>query len=266
MNLSAQDFDYVRQLKRSDSSNRIDDGKEYLVLARLGPVAAGEGFDNVGELLEAIRRGDRRLRAEAVEAMTINETSFFRDPHIYATLRSHILPELFARSPHLRIWSAAAATGQEPYSVALMIADDFPQAGTPQVLGTDLSRRALARAESGEFTQLEVNRGLPARSLVRHFTQSGRTWRIDEKLRRQVRFQYLNLAGPWPQLPAQDLILLRNVLIYFDEATRQHVFARAAQQLRPGGFLVLGSSEALPVGSAPVERVMLGRTLCYRAA
>ena len=120
---------------------------------------------------------------------------------------------------------AAAATGQEPYSVALMIADDFPR---PEPAGARDRPQPPGAGPGGvsEFTQLEVNRGLPARSLVRHFTQSGRTWRIDEKLRRQVRFQYLNLAGPWPQLPAQDLILLRNVLIYFDEATRQRLRPR----------------------------------------
>lgn len=265
MTLGPHDFAYVQELMRRDAANTLDDGKEYLVLARLGPLAADQGHASVAELLNAVRGGDRRLRDEVVDAMTINETSFFRDAHVFGALRSQILPELLASTPRLRIWSAAAATGQEPYSLAMMMADDLPQAAPPSILATDLSRRSLRRAEVGSYTQLEVNRGLPARSLVRHFTQIGREWRISPKLRERVACHRLNLAAPLGQIPQQDLILLRNVLIYFDHATRRRVFTQVVQRLRPGGYLVLGSSEMLPADSALVERVTHGRTLCYRA-
>jgi chemotaxis protein methyltransferase CheR len=265
MTLSAGDFAYVRDLMQTDSANRIDDGKEYLVAARLAPVASDHGFESLTALLAAVRRGDRALRDEVVEAMTINETSFFRDAHIFATLRTAIIPELLTASPRLRIWSAAAATGQEPYSLAMMMADDFPSALPPAILATDYSSRALQRGRAGRYTQLEVNRGLPARSLVRHFTQDGRDWQIDPRLRGQVTFRRLNLALPLASVGPQDLVLLRNVLIYFDDATRAQVVERVVDRLRPGGYLVLGSAEVLLGNSAPIERVTLGRTLCYRA-
>jgi chemotaxis protein methyltransferase CheR len=164
------------------------------------------------------------------------------------------------------MWSAAAATGQEAYSLAILMADEFPDAPSPAILATDVSRGALQRARDGTYTQLEVNRGLPARSLVRHFTQQGRMWQIKPALHRTVRCEYLNLSQPWPRLPAMDVIMLRNVLIYLDEAARASVLQRAIEVLAPGGYLILGSAETLLVRSDRVDRVEVGRTICFRAS
>lgn len=259
-------MEYLRILLRRQSANRLEDGKEYLVLARLGPVATRANLASVSDLLAAVRAGNQLLRSEVVEAMTINETSFFRDTHPFTALRDGIIPDLLAARPRsLNIWCAAASTGQEPYSLAMLMYDDFPQAPPPRILATDLNRTVLAKAQDGDYTQLEVNRGLPAKALVAHFTQHGRAWRIDGRFRRMVTFRALNLADPWPAMPPFDLILLRNVLIYFDEATRADVTARALRALRPGGYLMLGSAETSLAASGLAERVVIGRTLCFRA-
>jgi chemotaxis protein methyltransferase CheR len=255
----------LQDLLRTTIANRLDDDKHYLASARLGPVAQANGLADVASLLQRARQGDFAVRDQIIEAMTINETSFFRDLHPFRALADHILPELVAqRTRPLRMWSAAAATGQEAYSLALIMAENFP--GHPAtILGTDVSETALERAKSGTYSQFEVNRGLPARLLVRHFTQNGRSWEISPQLRRSVRFERLNLSQPWPISPAMDVIMLRNVLIYFDQATRAAVLNRIVATLAPGGYLILGSAENLMMPAEALERVELGRSMCFRA-
>lgn len=224
------------------------------------------GHDSIGELLRAARAGNRLVQDHVVEAMTINETSFFRDTHPFRALSGHILPELLSAGARpLRMWSAAASTGQEAYSLAMLVSDDFAKAPAPSILATDVAQSVLNRARSASYSQLEVNRGLPARSLVRHFEQDGRVWRVKKHITAMVRFQQLNLGGPWPALPAMDLILLRNVLLYFDQHTRTTVIERAAATLRPGGYLILGSAETVMVRSPALERLVIGQTVCFRA-
>jgi chemotaxis protein methyltransferase CheR len=265
--LSNADYEYLRILLRQHSSNRLDDGKDYLISSRLEPVARAHGFASIPALLAVARRGASEVIVDIVEAMTINETSFFRDAPMFATLRSEIVPELLTESATpLRMWSAASASGQEAYSLAMMMTDDFPRAPAPRILATDINTNVLGRAKAGSFSQLEVNRGLPARALVRHFTQSGRDWVISDELRRMVTFRQLNLAREWPVLEHMHVILLRNVLIYFDQATRQRVFERAVATLAPGGYLILGSAESAPAAQRPepAARRLLGRTLCFQ--
>lgn len=262
MTVSRTDYEFLKELMRDHIAHRLDDGKDYLIESRLGPVARDLGLTGVGELLREVRRGTAQLRSTVVEAMTINETSFFRDPQVYAALRDVVIPELLRDGPRrLIFWSAAAASGQEAYSLAMLMRDDFPNVLPPTILATDVSAGALRRARDGRYTQLEVNRGLPARALTRHFTHEGRDWRISPELREMVEFRQLNLAGPWPNIPPADLILMRNVLIYLHDDARVRVLHRAAEMLRPGGYLLLGSAENTMNSMPPLDSIVVGRTV-----
>jgi chemotaxis protein methyltransferase CheR len=263
--VSAADFSYVCQLVRQDSSIALDDGKAYLVEARLGALARDQGFASVSELVRHVRAGADGLRRQVLEAMITSETLFFRDVHPFDALRQEILPSALRRrgDNQVSIWSAASASGQEPYSVALLLRTHFPNV-RPTILATDLSNSNLLQAKSGRFSQLEVNRGLPANLLVKFFHRDGRHWQLDDEVRRMVTFRQLNLAESLPALPPMDVILLRNVLIYFDLDVRHRVLHQVARVLRPGGYLLLGGTETLVGLGTPFERVLLGRSVCYR--
>lgn len=264
MALHPGDFPYVQSLVLEHSAMALGPGKEYLVEARLAPLAEREGLASVAQLVARLRTGTAALRDDVVEAMTTNETSFFRDVHPFDALRDVVLPEVLERTGgRLRIWSAAASTGQEAYSLAMLLADHFPSA-TGSILATDLSRDVLARAAHGTFSQLEVNRGLPASLLVKHFEREGAGWRVREHVRRRVEFRQLNLARPWPVLPRMDVVLLRNVLIYFGADGKRAVLTQMAQVLAPGGVLLLGGSETTYGLDEGWERLQVGRTSSYR--
>jgi chemotaxis protein methyltransferase CheR len=266
MSLPAADFDFVRQLVQKGSALSLGEGKGYLVEARLAPIAEREGLSSVSELVTRLRTGRVALRDDVIEAMTTNETSFFRDVLPFDALRDVVLPEM-CRSRFgapLRFWSAAASTGQEAYSLAMLMEDNFPLVPKGGILATDLSRDVLARAAHGTFSQLEVNRGLSAAQLVRHFEREGAGWRIKEQIRRRVEFRQLNLARPWPSLPPMDIVLLRNVLIYFDSEAKRAVLAQVARVLAPGGLLFLGGSETTYGLDESWERMQVGRTSWYR--
>jgi chemotaxis protein methyltransferase CheR len=247
--MTAVEFDYVCRLVRDQSGIVLGAGKEYLVDARLTPVAHQAELGSVAELVGRLRAApDNALATRVVEAMVTTETSFFRDLHPFETLRTTVLPDLIRRrrdERRLAIWSAACSTGQEPYSVALLLKEHFPELAARRVdlLATDLSGDVLARARSGRFSQLEVNRGLPAALLVKHFRQHGATWELNEDVRRMVEFRELNLTRPWPPLPRADLVFLRNVMIYFDPAAKSAILDRVAKVLRPDGYLLLGGAE-----------------------
>lgn len=256
----------MQDLLRRRIANTLDDDKEYLANARLAPVARRLDHESISELMAAVRSGHRPIQDQVIEAMTINETSFFRDSHPFRALRDEIIPGLLRAGPRpLRMWSAATSTGQEAYSLAILMVESFPHAPAPEILGTDVAESVLARARTGSFSQLEVNRGLPARSLVTHFEQVGRTWRLKPHIAGMVRFERLNLSRPWPALPRMDVILLRNVLLYFDRDTRAAVLGRAIAALRPGGHLILGGAETGMLDSTAVDRVTYGQTVCFRA-
>jgi chemotaxis protein methyltransferase CheR len=243
------DFEFVCRLVRDRSALVLEPGKEYLVETRLLPLARQLHLDSVGEFVSRLRAvPDNGLHTKVVEAMLTTETSFFRDLHPFETLRTKVLPELIrarAAERRLDVWFAACSTGQEPYSFALLVREHFPQlAGWElNLVATDLSTEVLAKARSGKYTQLEVNRGLPAPILVKHFRQAGATWELAEDVRRTVEFRELNLARPWPPMPRQDLVFLRNVMIYFDVDTKKTILGRVARLLRPDGYLLLGGAE-----------------------
>lgn len=247
--MTPDDFEFVARLVRDRAALVLEPGKEYLVDTRLSPIARELKIGTVSDLVARLKAGrDPGLQLRVVEAMLTTETSFFRDPATFDALRYSVLPELIARRAaerRLNIWSAASSTGQEVYSLALLLREHFPQlvGWTVSLLATDLSTDVLARARAGKFTQLEVNRGLPATLLVKYFRQQGTNWELTEDVRAAVQFREVNLTKPWPLLPRMDLILLRNVMIYFDIETKKAILRQAAEVLRPDGYLLLGGAE-----------------------
>jgi chemotaxis protein methyltransferase CheR len=271
MSVAAGDFDYIAQLVRQRSAIVLEPGKEYLVESRLLPIARKVGDGSVSGLVARLRaEPDDGLHHAVVDAMTTNETSWFRDHHPFDALGSRILPDLLVRRAaqrQLSIWSAGCSSGQEPYSVAMVLHAQLAlhPGWQVRVLGTDLSREMLAKASAGRYGQLEVNRGLPATMLVNHFERSGTDWVVKEHIRSLVEFRWLNLAeGAEPALPRFDVVLLRNVLIYFDQQTKQRVLARVRRVLRPDGYLFLGGAETTLNVDDAFEPVQYDRATCYR--
>jgi chemotaxis protein methyltransferase CheR len=247
--MTDQDFDAVCGLLRERSAVVLDAGKQYLVEARLRPLVHELRLNSIGELVAQVRRHPANgLDRQIVEALVTTESSFFRDHHPFEGLRREVLPDLINRrraERRLNIWCAASSTGQEPYSLALLIREHFPElAGwNVSLLASDLSRAVLARAREGRYNQIEVNRGLPAALLVRYFEQHGTSWQLKASIRGMVDFREINLAGAWPSLPRMDLVLLRNVMIYFEVETKKTILGRLARLLSPDGYLVLGGVE-----------------------
>lgn len=270
MGLSPAGFDYVRTLIKQRAAIVLDDSKHYLVEARLGALARREGAPSVDALIDTLRAAPfHALHRKVVSAMTTNETSFFRDVHPFDALRKSVLPDLIARRRTARaisIWSAACSTGQEAYSIAMLIREHFPElAGWHvRILGTDLSDDVLERARVGRFSQLEVNRGLPAPLLVKHFKQFGTDWQISDEIRRMVDYRSLNLIEPWPTLLPFDIVFLRNVLIYFDVETKRSILANLRRVLRPDAYLFLGGAETTLNLDETFERVPIDRAACFR--
>ncbi len=268
--MTAADFDYVSAFVRDMAAIVLEPRREYLVESRMQTLARRENLPTVGALVAKLRDGPNHgLHRKVVDAMTTSETSFFRDLPQFDALRKTILPELLTRhaqEQQLNFWCGAASTGQEPYSVLLLLADDFPELlkWDLKFVATDLCGELIARARAGRYNQLEVNRGLPATMLGRHFTRQGAEWELKAELRGRVDFRELNLAQNWPSLPSLDLVFLRNVLVYFDGETQRAILAKVRRLLRPGGYLLLGETEtALNVDDA-FERVALANTACYR--
>jgi chemotaxis protein methyltransferase CheR len=268
--LAEQDFDYIRDLVRDRTAIVLEPGKEYLAVTRLDPVVRRAGLGSLSELVATLREDDDPgLSAQVIDALTTNETTFFRDVYPFESLRTHVLPELIDRkglSRSLFIWSAGCSSGQEPYSVAMLIREDFPELAGWQItiLGTDVSIAMLERARAGRYGQIEVNRGLPADMLVKYFRRVGLGWEIDASVREMVRFRHQNLVDPWPSLPPMDLVLMRNVMIYFDVSTKQAILERVREVMAPYGYLLLGTSETTLHLDDTFRRHAVGPTGWYR--
>jgi len=270
MTLSHADFTFVTTLVRQRSAIDLQPGKEYLIESRLAPVAKDHGHGDLTGLIVQLRRGDPVLSDQVVDALTTNETSCFRDANPFDAFDSHLQPECLRTGPprQLTSWSAACSSGQEAYSLAMLLLDWFPAhpGWSCQIIGTDISPRMVERARAGRYSQLEINRGLKAPYLVRHFDQDVRDWVLRSQVRRLARFERGNLALPPVGVPLCDIIFLRNVLIYFDMATKRTVLKNIRSVLRPGGFLVLGGAEsALNLDSA-FARVDVGKSVIFRHA
>lgn len=247
--LSPQNFNLVARLVRDQCGLILEPGKEYLVQSRLAPVAQKHAATGIDQLIDRLRGvGVNGLVAEVVEAMVTTETSFFRDIHPFESLKRSVLPELIQRraaARQLNIWCAASSSGQEPYSLAIVLREFFPELYNWRInfLATDISHEMLARSQAGRYSQLEVNRGLPTPLLLKWFEQEGGRWQIHYQLRNTVTFSPLNLIQPWPAMPRWDLVLLRNVMIYFDEDAKRTILDRVARVLAPDGYLLLGGAE-----------------------
>ena len=270
MTLATKDLDYVRELVSDRSGNVISSSQGYLVEQKLNSVMLEVGMDSLEELVRELRgHGKAQLGDKVVEAMTINETSFFRDMHPFDALKTSIVPELIESrqaTKRLSILCAACSSGQEPYSVAISLRENFPDLANwnIHITATDICDAMLKRTKEGIYTQFEVNRGLPARLLVKHFDRSGIKWSVKPELRKLIECKKLNLAKPWPPLPRFDIVFLRNVLIYFDRDKKLEILKRISDVLRPDGFLLLGGGETLINLNTSFSRHQAGETVCYR--
>jgi chemotaxis protein methyltransferase CheR len=251
MKVSPVQFAFLRDLLRSRTGVVIDDSKQYLVVARLLPIVRQRAIPSLDTLIDRIRKtGDKALEKDVLNAMMTHETSFFRDKSPYETLRQLVTEMIPKRSAHrqLVIWSAACSTGQEPYSMAMLLNEHFPDLVASwriRIIATDISEPVLARAREGVFSELETNRGLPAELLKKYFRPLQGKWSIVQECRRLVEFRCLNLNGPWPALPPCDVIFLRNVMLYFDVPTRASLVTKMRRVLKPDGALFLGGAETM---------------------
>ncbi len=270
MSLTITDIDFVRDLVVKQSGNILRTGQSDMIESRLIPIAKSAGLTNVEALIAELKRSKSpRLSDQVAQAVTVNETSFFRDVHPFNALRSRIIPDVMkenAARRDLKIWCAASSSGQEPYTLAMVIREHFPTLSdwNVRILATDISEKMLAKCRSGEYSQLEVNRGLPARNLVRFFDRSGSVWTAKPELRNLIDFQKLNLTTAWPLTTPFDVIFIRNVLIYFDQPTKAEILRRTLRLLRPNGYLFIGSAETIIGLGLPLKREEIDGTICYR--
>lgn len=244
------DFEYLRKLLKERSGLDLTAEKQYLVESRLTPLARKAGLSGIGDLVQKMKTGATALTIDVVEAMTTNETFFFRDKTPFEHLRETVIPALLqarAARRHLRIWCAAGSTGQEPYSIAMCLKECGPKltGWRTEIIATDLSNEVLEKSRAGLYSQFEVQRGLPIQLLIKHFKQVGELWQINPDIRAMVQHRQLNLLQDFSHLGVFDVIFCRNVLIYFDQETKAGVFTRLARQVEADGFLALGTAETV---------------------
>ncbi|MBV9460557.1 MAG: protein-glutamate O-methyltransferase CheR [Bradyrhizobium sp.] len=262
------DFEYLRKLLKDQSGLDLSADKQYLIESRLLPVARDASLPGISELVQKMKGGSTAIIARVVEAMTTNETFFFRDKMPFDHFRNSILPEVIqARGGRksIRIWCAAGSTGQEPYSLAMCVKEmGSSLAGwRVEILATDISQEVLEKAKAGIYTQFEVQRGLPIQLLVKYFKQQGELWQINADIRAIVQHRQLNLLHDFASFGVFDVIFCRNVLIYFDQQTKVNIFNRLAKMTAPDGYFVLGAAESV-VGLTEVFHPCLDRRGLYR--
>jgi chemotaxis protein methyltransferase CheR len=264
------EFGYIRDLVYQHSAIVLEDGKEYLVESRLQPLMRREGYSLLGELITRLRsRPFDGLHWDVIEAMTNNETSFFRDVHPFEMLKKTVVPELISRRAaerQINIWCAASSSGQEPYSILILLREHFPALASWKVnlIASDISKEMIDRCRDGRYSQMEINRGLPAAFTVKYFERQGVMWQVKEDLRRMLQMRHINLAQAWPPLPPIDVIFVRNVLIYFDLDVKRSIMAKMKKVLRPDGYLFLGGAETTLNIDDAFERTQVERGVCYR--
>ena len=266
--MTPADYDFLRGLLKERSGLDLSVDKQYLVESRLLPLARRSGLSGIPDLVQKMRGGAEALTKDVVEAMTTNETFFFRDKVPFDHLRDTILPALLsarASRKALRIWSAACSTGQEPYSIAMCLKEKATElAGWRiEIVATDLSQEVLEKCKAGVYSQFEVQRGLPIQLLVKYFTQSGDIWQLNADVRSMVQFRQLNLMQDFSHLGTFDVIFCRNVLIYFDQDTKAVIFERLAKCLEADGTLLLGAAESV-VGVTDAFRPVADRRGLYQ--
>jgi chemotaxis protein methyltransferase CheR len=269
MAMNANDINLICDLVRRKSGIDLDSSKEYLIDARLVPLARRLKLVGVGDIILKLKQRDAAVERDVVDAMTTNETSFFRDVSPFEALKKSVLPDLITRRSaerKLSIWCAASSTGQEPYTIAMLLKENFPQLASWNLsfIASDLSRDVLNRARAGKFSQLEVNRGLPATLLVKYFKKQGLEWEISPDLRKMIDFKEINLLEAWPSMPPLDLIFIRNVLIYFNQETKRQILQRIRLLMRPEAYLFLGVAEGTMNIDEQFERGKFERSGCFQ--
>lgn len=268
--LHTSDFKYIADLVKKEAGITLDTGKEYLVESRVDPVARTLGFQDIASFVLHLQRSiDNTQRRQVVESLTTHETSFFRDVEPFEALRAEIIPAIIERqreAKEISIWCGAASSGQEPYSLCMLIREHFPMLSSWKIrfIATDISTSILAKAKAGIFNQIEVNRGLPVRLLAKYFKKAEQNWIIEPEIREMVTFSELNLLHSYSSIPPCDLVMLRNVLIYFDIETKRQILTKVSNILRPECCLFLGTAETTLNLSDYYERVSFAKTSCYR--
>jgi chemotaxis protein methyltransferase CheR len=262
------DYEYLRKLLKDHSGLDLSADKQYLIESRLLPLARKAGLADIGELVQKLKGGSSAVIAQVVEAMTTNETFFFRDKVPFDHFRDSILPEIIkarANRKSIRIWCAAGSTGQEPYSLAMCVKEMGAALSgwRVEIVATDISQEVLGKSKAGIYSQFEVQRGLPIQMLVKYFKQIGELWQLNPDIRAMVQHRQLNLLHDFSQLGVFDIIFCRNVLIYFDQETKINIFGRLARIMEPDGFLVLGAAETV-VGLTDVFKPFPERRGLYR--
>jgi chemotaxis protein methyltransferase CheR len=264
--LSLQGYTFLQNYIHRESGIVLDDDKRYLIESRLLPIVRSAKLVSLDELCGKLAGGRTpELAAQVIDAMTTNETLFFRDTGVFEALRTTVLPARIAAAGNrtLRIWSAASSTGQEAYSIAMTLLEAGISEYQVEIVGTDLSDQVLERARAGRYLQFEVSRGLPAPLLAKYFTKAGLDWQISEQLRSMVRFEKLDLRSNLASFGPFDLVLCRNVLIYFNAETKQQILTSIAKTLTHGGLLVLGCAETLIGLDNVFKRKVFGHTTFY---
>ncbi len=266
--MTPPDYEYLRRFLKDHSGLDLSADKHYLIESRLLPLARKAGLSGISDLVQKLKSGSAAFATQVVEAMTTNETFFFRDKVPFDHFREVIMPEIAkarANRKSIRIWCAAGSTGQEPYSLAMCVKEmGAALAGwRVEILATDLSQEVLEKSKSGIYSQFEVQRGLPIQLLVKHFKQTGEFWQINPDIRAMVQHRQLNLLHDFTQLGVFDIIFCRNVLIYFDQDTKVSIFNRLARANESDGFLVLGAAETV-VGLTDAFKPFADRRGLYR--
>ncbi|GEC59089.1 chemotaxis protein methyltransferase CheR [Bradyrhizobium japonicum] len=266
--MTPPDYEYLRKLLKDQSGLDLSADKQYLIESRLLPLARKSGLSGIPDLVAKIKAGSSAHTVQVVEAMTTNETFFFRDKVPFEHFRDTIMPEVLkarAARRSVRIWCAAGSTGQEPYSLAMCLKEmGAALAGWRiEIIATDLSQEVLEKSKAGIYSQFEVQRGLPIQMLVKYFKQSGEFWQVNPELRAMVQHRQLNLLHDFSQLGTFDVIFCRNVLIYFDQDTKINIFNRLARLMEADGFLVLGAAETV-VGLTDTFKPLPERRGLYR--
>lgn len=270
MSIQVSDFEYLRQIVEVESAIVLDESKNYLIESRLIPIVRGAGLKTIAELVARIRlEAERDLKRKVVEAMTTNETSFFRDSEPFEALKAEILPPLIASrraKKELRIWCAASSTGQEPYSFCMLLRESFPELATWKVefIATDINLDVLERARAGRYNSVEIKRGLPIEYLQKYFTPEGDDWVIRKDIRDMVKFQQLNLIQNWPNMGMFDLVFIRNVLIYFNIEKKREILGKIRRLLQPDAYLFLGTAETTLNIDDNFERKAFKKSSCYQ--
>jgi len=262
------DYEYLRKLLKERSGLDLSADKQYLIESRLLPLSRKCGLPGISELVQQMKGGSAVITTQVVEAMTTNETFFFRDKVPFDHFRDSIMPEILkarAGRRSVRIWCAAGSTGQEPYSLAMCLKEmSAAMSGWRiEILATDLSQEVIEKSKAGIYSQFEVQRGLPIQMLVKYFKQTGELWQVNADIRAMIQHRQLNLLHDFSQLGTFDVIFCRNVLIYFDQDTKIGIFNRLAKVIEPDGFLVLGAAETV-VGLTDVFKPFPERRGLYR--